>query len=79
LKNKLTDLNDHLFAQLERLGEEGLSGEKLQGEIERSKAITDVAKSIVGNASLQLDALRLKAEYKGFSSADMPAMLGSDK
>jgi hypothetical protein len=77
MKNKLTDLNDHLFAQLERLNDESINGEKLEQEIERSKAITDVAKSVVSNASLQLDALKLKAEYKGLEGGDLPKLLGS--
>ena len=32
-KNKLTDLNNHLFAELERLGDEDLKGEELEKEI----------------------------------------------
>lgn len=80
MKNKLTDLNDHLFLQLERLNEEGLSGEALQAEILRSKAITEVSKSIVENASLQLSAIKLKAEYKGLQEGDIsPVLLGYDK
>ncbi len=43
MKNTLTDLNNHLFAQLERLGDEDLDGEKLQQEINRAKAISDIA------------------------------------
>jgi hypothetical protein len=56
MKNKLIDLNNHLFAQLERLGEEKLEGEKLTTEIERSKAITSIAKEVISNARLALDA-----------------------
>ncbi|WP_018692498.1 hypothetical protein [Algicola sagamiensis] len=56
MKNKLTDLNNHLFAQLERLNDEDLSDEELQMEIARSKAISGVAQNIVSNAKLALDA-----------------------
>lgn len=56
MKNKLTDLNNHLFAQLERLGDEDLDSEKLKDEIARSKAITAVSSQIVNNARLALDA-----------------------
>lgn len=56
MKNKLNNLNDHLFAQLERLGDENLSGDKLALEISRSKSITDVSKEIISNARLVLDA-----------------------
>lgn len=78
MKNKLTDLNNHLFAQLERLNDEDLSGDNLKAEIDRSRAVTDVAKSIVSNASIQLDALKLKAEYHGLNKGEVPAMLESN-
>lgn len=56
MKNKLTDLNDALFAQLERLNDEDLTSEKLRGEIDRTKAITELAGTIIENATLQLEA-----------------------
>lgn len=76
MKNKLMDLNNHLFAQLERLGDEDLQGEELTAEIERSKAITGVSKEIVCNARLALDAAKFKAEYAGQTAAnEVPKML----
>lgn len=59
MKNTLGDLNNHLFAQLERLSIEELSGEKLQEEIGRAKAVNEVAKQIIANGSLVLDAKKL--------------------
>lgn len=56
MKNKLIDLNNHLFAQLERLSDESLKGEALQDEILRSKSVTQVSTQIVANARLALDA-----------------------
>lgn len=72
MKNKLTDLNNHLFAQLERLNDEGLKGEELQEEIERSKAVTGVSKEVVSNARLVLDAEKHKRE---FGLTDGPKLL----
>lgn len=56
MKNKLSDLNNHLFAQMERLSNEDLDGEKLTSEITRAKAVSDIARSIISNATLVLRA-----------------------
>lgn len=63
MKNKLIDLNNHLFAQLERLGDEDLNEDELKQELERSKAITGVSKQIVDNATLVFKAKALQLEY----------------
>ena len=63
MKNKLIDLNNHLFAQLERLNDESLKGQALEEEIERSKAITGVSKEVVANGRLVLDAEKHKREH----------------
>lgn len=66
MKNKLTDLNNHLFEQLERLNDEDLSEEALSKEIGRAKAMTDVANSIINNAKVVLDASKF-LEDSGYS------------
>ena len=54
-KNTLSDLNNHLFAQLERLSDEDISQEELQKEMERAKSINGVAKNIIDNAKTALE------------------------
>lgn len=56
MKNTLSDLNDHLFAQLERLGNESMTNEQMAVELERARSITSVAHQIVNNGRLVLDA-----------------------
>lgn len=65
MKNKLSDLNDHLFAQLERLSDEGLTPEQLDQETKRGAAIVAVADQIVRNAGVQLQAAKLVADHSG--------------
>lgn len=75
MKNTLGDLNNHLFAQLERLSDEDIKGEALQEEICRAKAVTNVASKIIENGSLVLQA---KKFIDGKTNADiqLPKMLG---
>jgi hypothetical protein len=63
MKNKLTDLNNHLFAQLERLGEEGLDADQIEREAKRADAMVQVADQIIRNADLQLKAATLVANH----------------
>lgn len=78
MKNRLIDLNNHLFAQIERLSDESVTGEKLIEEINRSQAITDVAKQIVNNGRLALDA-QMAAHELGSSLRKLPEMLETQK
>lgn len=59
VRNTLGDLNNHLFAQLERLSDEDLKGESLLEEIGRARAVTDVAAQIIENGSLVLKAQKV--------------------
>lgn len=56
MKNKLTDLNNHLFEVLERLNDEDLKGNELKAEVDRSRAISGIAKEIINGGKLMLDA-----------------------
>ena len=56
MKNKLIDLNNHLFAEIERLSNEDLNGKELRQEIMRARAVSNVATHIIGTGRLVLNA-----------------------
>lgn len=64
MKNKLSDLNNHLFAQLERLSDEDLTAEQIAQEVARTDAIVQVSDQIVRNADLQLKAVALLSQHE---------------
>ena len=75
MKNKLGDLDSHLFAALERLNDEDLSPDQITVEVERSGAIVDLADQIIGNSKVKLAAAKLFAEH-GQAIAPMLPMIG---
>ncbi|CAB4127100.1 hypothetical protein UFOVP87_45 [uncultured Caudovirales phage] len=77
-KNKLEDLRNHLFTQLERLSDdEDMSDtDKLETELSRAKAIADVAQVIVNTAKLEIDIIKAYKDAPANMSA--PTFLGLD-
>lgn len=63
MKNRLLDLNNHLFSQLERLTDEGMSSEQIEQEVKRADAIVAVSEQIIRNSDLTLKAANLVANH----------------
>ena len=78
-RNTLMDLNNHLFAELERLGDEDLSQEELEKEIARADAITKVGNVLVNNAKTALEATKTQMEWGRRESVQIPEMLLENK
>lgn len=76
MKNKLSDLNNHLFAQLERLSDEGLTPEQIDAEVKRAGAIVGVAEQIARGADLQLKAANLVANHGDRFRAPLAMLAG---
>lgn len=68
----LDKLNSALFDQLYRLN--NAEGDKLDTEIERSKAMTGIAKNITESARTQLSAIALAKEW-GMKNNELPEVL----
>ncbi len=75
VRNTLGDLNNLLFEQLERLNDEGITGEKLQEEIKRAKAMSTVATKIISTGSLVLNARKTAYEQGIINRKSEPKQL----
>lgn len=63
MKNKITDLNNYLFCQIERLSDESLTDEQLSFEVARAKAISSIASQIVSTMNCQINAFKIARAY----------------
>ena len=75
-RNTLLDLNDHLFMQIERLNDDELSGDDLEKELKRSKAMSQIASQVVGVANIVLEATKFNSDYDSMGKA--PRLLIGD-
>lgn len=75
MKNTLSDLNNHLFEQLERLNDEGLSEEDLSLELKRSEGMTKIAEQIIRNGELAYKTMVYMDEYGHSREKTCPDML----
>ena len=58
-KNKLTDLNNLLFEQVERLNDDDLKGDDLKEALAKANCITRISQNIIQNANTILRAAEL--------------------
>jgi len=76
-RNTLVDLQNHLFEQLERLNDAETEDE-LQIELDRSKAVSDIAKNVIDNGKLVLEAQKFKHDDRMDANREVPRMLTGD-
>ncbi|WP_269791671.1 hypothetical protein [Stenotrophomonas sp. Iso1] len=62
MKNKVSDVRDHLVLMLENLGDDSASPEKMAQTIERAKATSLVATTYIAAVKVELDAIELHHE-----------------
>lgn len=74
MRNKIEDLRNHLFAQLERLGEEKLPSPE---ELARAKAISEVAKTLIDSARVEVEYMRVRSDSPRLGIAKSKFIEGS--
>lgn len=67
MKNKMTDLRNHLFATLE-----ALQDPEKPMEIDRAKAVADVAGKLIESAKVEVDFLRVTGSRAGSGFIPLP-------
>lgn len=76
MKNTITDLNNYLFEQLERLNDDSLSKDELDRQLRKTDSIVKVADKIIQNGELAFRTMQHMDQY-GYGSAakQVPQML----
>lgn len=80
MKNKMSDLNNILFEQLERLqdDENTKDEESFKKEIERSKAVMGVSSQIIKNTAVMLQAAKFAVEYGDGAKTAVARLIGEN-
>lgn len=62
MKNKISDVRNHLVAMLERLDDDTLDADGLARGVERAKAVSQVASTYISAVKTEIDAIHLMNE-----------------
>jgi len=79
MRNKIKDLNNHLFAQLEKISDEDLTAEQIEKEVVRSKSIVDLSNAIVSNAKITLEAAKMLEKDHPSTASAIASIFINDK
>lgn len=72
MKNKLSDLRDHLFETLEQLKDADNPM-----DLDRAKAVSEVAQTIINSAKVEVDFLRVTGQSRGSGFLEQTPTPGS--
>lgn len=72
----MSDLNDYLFEQLERVNDDTLTPEELTTAIKKAETIAKLSETIVKNGELALKTAKLAWENGCIENYNLPKMLG---
>lgn len=80
MKNTLSDLNNALFEEIERLQDDSLDEERLEIEIRRATTVGKIAQNIINNGNLALNVKKHLDEFGAGDKYKIPLLgIGDDK
>ena len=74
MRNTLSDLNDVLFEQIERVNDDDLVGAELEVQLKKSRVINSIASQIIQNGNLIFKAVK----YHEMEDGSTKLLLGKD-
>jgi hypothetical protein len=74
MTSKLAQLNDHLFAQLDRLNKPDMTPEQIDAEVKRGQVVAALADQVVRGASVQVAAAKLVAQHGDKMTHHLPML-----
>lgn len=81
MKNTLTDLNNYLFEQLERINDDDLTKEQLDRELQKADSIVKISEKIIENGELAFKTMKYLDEFghhSGKGIRSVPPMLTTE-
>lgn len=79
MKNTLTDLNNYLFEQIERINDDSLTTEELERELRKTDSIVKLSEKIIDNGELAFKTMQHMDNYGYNTKARVvPPMLTTD-
>lgn len=74
MRNTLSDLNNYLFEQMERLQDDTLDDAQFEKELKRSEGVQKIAKTIIENGALALQAKKHMDDYGAGDNISIPLL-----
>ena len=77
-KNKMEDVRNHLFLALERLNDEDCKDKNVDEEVQKAKAIANLANVIISSAKVEIDFIKVTGQV-GTNSALFQSVVSTTK
>ena len=77
MKNKLTDLNNYLFEQIEKLNDDDMTDSQAILQIKKAEAVSELVKTVIQIETLRLNAIKVAAENGCIKKESFQYLLGS--